>query len=100
MRFLFTPLVRLFLFLVLVISINADSFASPTPLPEAEDGPLLIWKEKAKFYLVIAVNNTGVKGTRLPFALTDGQKVVDTFNSLGYKPLITKQPLFLKPNEG
>ncbi|WP_454061781.1 tetratricopeptide repeat protein [Candidatus Nitrospira salsa] len=65
--------------------------ASTTPIPEQADGPLRIWNEKAKYYLVIAVDQTGVPGTELPFALTDGNMVAKQFEALGYLPLVEKQ---------
>ena len=70
---------------------QSPSFASTTPLPENADGVLQVWNEKAKYYLVIAVDQTGVPGTELPFTLTDGQLVAKRFEELGYKSLIEKQ---------
>lgn len=59
-----------------------------TPIPEQADGPFQVWKEKDKYFLVIAVDQTGVKGTDLDFARVDGREVADTLANLGYKPLL------------
>jgi len=58
------------------------------PIPEQADGPFQVWKEKDKYFLVIAVDQTGVKGTNLDFARVDGREVADTLANLGYKPLL------------
>jgi tetratricopeptide (TPR) repeat protein len=67
------------------------------PLAESEDGPLQIWKNKAKFYLVVAVDQTGADQSNLPFALVDGQQVVQALDGLGYRPLVKTSPLFRNP---
>ncbi|GJL66799.1 MAG: hypothetical protein NPIRA05_17700 [Nitrospirales bacterium] len=74
--------------------------ASPSPIPEQADGPLLIWNEKAKYYLVIAVDQTGVPGTELPFTLTDGKLVSKQFETLGYRPLVEEQLIGATANKG
>ncbi|MBX3308065.1 MAG: tetratricopeptide repeat protein [Nitrospira sp.] len=58
-----------------------------TLLPEEADGPFQHWSRRKKYFLVIAVNQTDVPKTELPFAKVDGQRVVKTLTSLGYKPL-------------
>jgi len=79
-------------------TVSADNVhAAASPLSQAADGPLQVWNKKDKFYLVIAVDQTGVQGTDLPFTLVDGQRVVQALNSLGYKPLVKGQPLFQNP---
>ncbi|MGB0910082.1 MAG: caspase family protein, partial [Nitrospirales bacterium] len=86
-------------FLALSIS-PSSSHASTTPIPENADGPLLIWKEKAKYYLVIAVDQTGVPGTELPFTVTDGKRVAKAFEDLGYLPLVEEQLIGSIANRG
>ncbi len=95
MIFNFTRII--FVCVSLLLFASTLSVASTTPIPEEADGPLLVWKEKAKYYLVITVDDTGVKNTELPFTITDGQKIIETFNHLGYTPLIATQPLFRNP---
>ena len=48
-----------------------------------------IWQEKNKYFLVVAANETGVKGTELPFAAVDGRKVSEGLENLGYTQLAT-----------
>ncbi|WP_447971769.1 tetratricopeptide repeat protein [Nitrospira sp. M1] len=79
------------LWLLALNSQPSPASASTASIPEQADGPLLIWNEKAKYYLVIAVDQTGVPGTELPFTLTDGNLVAKQFESLGYLPLLEKQ---------
>ncbi|GJL64505.1 MAG: hypothetical protein NPIRA04_31590 [Nitrospirales bacterium] len=74
--------------------------ASTTPIPKEADGPLRIWNEKAKYYLVIAVDQTGVPGTELPFTLTDGNLVAKQFEALGYRPLVEEQLIGATANKG
>ncbi|MGH7231412.1 MAG: hypothetical protein ACREJU_08635, partial [Nitrospiraceae bacterium] len=77
-----------------------NASASASPLSEAADGPFQVWKKKEKFYLVIAVDQTGVKGTELPFALVDGMQVGKAFGNLGYKPLVEDQPIGAQASQG
>lgn len=77
---------------------SADNVhTAASPLSEAADGPRQVWDKKDKFYVVIAVDQTGVKGTDLPFTLVDGQRVVQALDSLEYKPLVKGHPLFQNP---
>lgn len=55
--------------------------------PEDEDGPFLYWSQRKKYFLVIAVNETSVPKTDLPFAQVDGQRVTNALIGLGYQPL-------------
>lgn len=61
--------------------------------PEEEDGPFRYWSARKKYFLVIAVNQTDVPKTELPFAQVDGQRVVKALTGLGYKPLDPAHPL-------
>ncbi|MCZ6802071.1 MAG: tetratricopeptide repeat protein [Nitrospirae bacterium] len=64
--------------------------SSPLPgIPKEQDGPFQVWQEKNKYFLVVAVNETGVKGTELPFAAVDGRKVSEGLENLGYTQLAT-----------
>ena len=64
------------------------------PIPEESDGPFQVWREKDKYYLVIAVDQTGLTGRDLDLTRVNGARVADTFSKLGYKPLL-KQSRFL-----
>jgi len=57
-------------------------------IPEESDGPFQIWKEKDKYFLVIAVDHTAPNETGLDLSKVDGSKVADSFNKLGYQPLL------------
>lgn len=61
--------------------------------PEEADGPFQYWSQRKKYFLVIAVNQTDVPKTELPFAQVDGQRVVNALAGLGYKPLDPAHPL-------
>ncbi|MCA9472742.1 MAG: tetratricopeptide repeat protein, partial [Nitrospira sp.] len=66
------------------------AMASTGPIPEEEDGPLQVWNEKAKYYLIVAVDQRDVPGAKLPFTLTDAALVAKQFDTLGYRPLVQK----------
>ena len=55
---------------------------------EEADGPLRIWRDKHKYFLVIAVDQPGVPGTDLPFVAVDGAKVTKALERSGYRPLV------------
>ena len=61
--------------------------------PEEADGPFQYWSQRKKYFLIIAVNQTDVPKTELPFAQVDGQRVVNALTGLGYKPLDPAHPL-------
>ena len=74
---------------------------SPSPRNSEEaDGPLQVWRNKNKFFLVIAVDQTGVAGTELPFAAVDGEKVAKALQALEYKPLLREAPVLREPTSG
>jgi tetratricopeptide (TPR) repeat protein len=76
------------------------SATTPQFLPKLDaDGPLEMWQEKNKLFLVIAVDQTGIKGTELPFAAVDGGRVAMTLEALGYSPLIEGEPVLLNPTQ-
>ena len=99
-------LVASFLALQVVLWLTTDPEVranTPPPAPqltEQEDGPLQVWKKKAKFYLVIAVDQTGVPGTELPFAKTDGIEVQQALEAHGYQPLLATQPIGEQATQG
>jgi hypothetical protein len=61
--------------------------------PEEVDGPFRYWTRRKKYFLVIAVSQTDVPKTDLPFAQVDGQRVVEALIGLGYQPLDPAHPL-------
>lgn len=61
--------------------------------PEEADGPFRYWSQRKKYFLVIAVNQTDVPKTELPFAQVDGQRVVNALTGLGYQPVDPAHPL-------
>ena len=61
--------------------------------PEEANGPFHYWSRHKKYFLVIAVNQTDVPKTELPFAQVDGQRVVNALTGLGYQPLDPAHPL-------
>lgn len=61
--------------------------------PETADGPFRFWNAHKKYFLVIAVNQTDVPETDLPFAQVDGQRIVDSLTTLGYRPLDPAHPI-------
>ena len=61
--------------------------------PETADGPFRNWTHRKSYFLVIAVNETDVKGTALPFAQVDGSRIVTALSALGYEPLDPLHPL-------
>ncbi len=74
--------------------------ALPKPLltqgtlpPENADGPFQYWRGHKKYFLVIAVDQTDVPQTALPFAQVDGRRVVEALTALGYEPLDPAHPL-------
>ncbi|MBA5871548.1 MAG: tetratricopeptide repeat protein [Nitrospira sp. CR2.1] len=74
--------------------------ALPEPLltqgtlpPEEADGPFQYWRQHKKYFLVIAVDQTDVPQTTLPFAQVDGRRVVEALTALGYEPLDPAHPL-------
>ena len=84
----------------LEVSQGAPDAPLPEPLlaqgilpPEAADGPFRYWSARKKYFLVVAVNQTDVPQTELPFAQVDGQQVVTTLMGLGYQPLDPAHPL-------
>lgn len=67
--------------------------ALPEPLmkqgtlpPEDADGLFRYWNRRKKYFLVIAVNQTDVPKTELPFAQVDGQLVVNALKGWGTNP--------------
>ncbi|MDX1412520.1 MAG: tetratricopeptide repeat protein, partial [Nitrospirales bacterium] len=48
--------------------------------------------EKDKYFLVIAVDQTGLTGTDLDLPRVNGARVAETFSRLGYKPLLEQSP--------
>ena len=56
-------------------------------IPEESDGPLKVWMEKDKYFLVITVDQTGLTGPDLDLPRVNGARVAETFSRLGYKPL-------------
>jgi tetratricopeptide (TPR) repeat protein len=61
--------------------------------PEETDGPFRYWTRRKKYFLVIAVNQTDVAKTDLPFAQVDGHLVADALSGLGYQPLDPIHPI-------
>src|SRR5215831_6136045 len=61
--------------------------------PEEADGPFRAWTRRKKYFLVIAVSQTDVPKTDLPFARVDGQQVVKALTDLGYQPVDPVHPL-------
>ena len=61
--------------------------------PEEADGPFRAWTRRKKYFLVIAVSQTDVPKTDLPFAQVDGHRVVKALKGLGYLPLDPAHPL-------
>ncbi len=95
--------------LCLLIFSTATGYAAldptpPKPLielgtlpPEEADGPFRYWSNHKKYFLVIAVNQTDVAKTELPFAQVDGHRIVDTLTRLGYQPLDPAHPILTGP---
>ena len=61
--------------------------------PEEADGSFRYWSRHEKYFLVIAVNQTDVPKTNLPFAQVDGQRVVNALTRLGYQPVDPAHPM-------
>jgi len=61
--------------------------------PEEADGSFRYWSRRKKYFLVIAVNQTDVPKTELPFAQVDGQRVVNALTGLEYQALDPAHPL-------
>jgi tetratricopeptide (TPR) repeat protein len=61
--------------------------------PERADGPFQYWSQRKKYFLVIAVNQTDVPKTELPFAQVDGQRVMNALTGLGYQPVDPAHPM-------
>jgi len=43
--------------------------------PEETDGPHQYWEKRKKYFLVVAVNETGLPDTQLPFTLVDAKEI-------------------------
>jgi len=61
--------------------------------PEEADGPFQYRSRRKKYFLVIAVNQTDVPKTDLPFAKVDGQRVLKALTGLGYQPMDPAHPM-------
>ena len=61
--------------------------------PEDKDDLFRYWSQRKKYFLVIAVNQTDVPKTELPFAQVDGQRVVEALTVLGYQPVDPAHPI-------
>jgi len=61
--------------------------------PEDADGLFRYWTRRKKYFLIIAVNQTDVPKTDLPFTKVDGQRVVNALTGLGYQPVDQAHPL-------
>ncbi|MBX3306500.1 MAG: tetratricopeptide repeat protein, partial [Nitrospira sp.] len=82
------------------LGIEPSDATLPEPLlnqgtlpPEEADGPFRYWSRHEKYFLVIAVNQTDVPKTDLPFAQVDGQRVVTALTGLGYQPVDPAHPM-------
>jgi tetratricopeptide (TPR) repeat protein len=90
-------------FCVIAMAVAPAVASATTPqmvLKLEADGALQTWQEKKKFFLVIVVDQTGVKGTELPFAVVDGEKIATALEALGYLPLINEEPVLSNPTQG
>ena len=74
--------------------------SSPEPLvnqgslpPEEADGPFQSWKDRHKYFLVVAVNETGLPNTDLPFTQADATEIANALTRLGYQPLDPDHPI-------
>ena len=45
--------------------------------PESADGPHQYWEKRKKYFLVVAVNKTGLPDTQLPFTLVDTKEIAE-----------------------
>ncbi len=61
--------------------------------PEEADGPYQNWAARGKYFLVVAVNETGLPNTDLPFTQTDTTQIAGALTEAGYQPLIENQPV-------
>ena len=62
-------------------------------LPEEADGPYQHWKDHNKYFLVVAVNETGLLKIDLPFTQADATEIAKALTGLGYQPLIEDEPI-------
>ncbi len=68
-------------------STGESQLRQQSQIPEESDGPFKVWMEKDKYFLVIAVDQTGLTGTDLDLPRVNGARVAETFSRLGYRPL-------------
>ncbi len=61
--------------------------------PEEADGPFQSWKDWHKYFLVVAVNETGLPNTDLPFTQADATEIATALSGLGYQPLDSDHPI-------
>ncbi len=61
--------------------------------PKSADGPYQHWQKRQKYFLVVAVNDTGLPNTTLPFTLVDAQAIVTALTAQGYQPLDPDRPI-------
>src|SRR5680860_358016 len=61
--------------------------------PEEADGPFQSWKDRQKYFLVVAVNETGLPNTDLPFTQADATEIATALTKLGYQPLDSDHPI-------
>ncbi|MGD9726891.1 MAG: tetratricopeptide repeat protein [Nitrospiraceae bacterium] len=61
--------------------------------PEEADGPFTYLNRHDKYFLIIAVDQTGVPNTDLLFTQADGRRIVETLTKLGYQPLDETHPI-------
>ena len=80
------------------ISLSQASLTEPlinlgTLPPERADGPYQYWEKRNKYFLVVAVNETGLPDTQLSFTLVDAKEIADALTALGYQPLDPAHPI-------
>ena len=61
--------------------------------PEEADGPFQSWNDRQKYFLVVAVNETGLPETDLPFTQADATEIATALTGLGYQPLDSDHPI-------
>lgn len=61
--------------------------------PEEADGPFQSWKDRQKYFLVFAVNETGLPNTDLPFTQADANEIATALTGFGYQPLDSDHPI-------
>ena len=79
-------------------STGGSTLPQEIQISEESDGPFQVWKEKNKYFLVIAVDHIGVTGSDFDLSRVSGARVAETFSKLGYKSL-PKQTPFLIGNQ-